>query len=299
MAHILAVGIATLDIINTLDGYPAEDAEVRALAQRVSRGGNATNTLAVLSQLGHRASWAGVWVDEPDALRIRADLEHHGIDLAHCRRLETGKVPTSYIVLNARNGSRTIVHYRDLPEYRAEDFRRIDLSGFDWLHFEGRNVAETAIMLEHARANAPHLPRSLEVEKPRPGIEGLFGLADVLLFSPDYARSRACSPEGLLQAVHREQPRADLFCTAGAAGAMVLGRTGALHRGRAFPPDRVVDTLGAGDTFNAAVIDGYLRRLPVAELLGRACRVAGLKVGQEGLRDLPLDELRKTESGHG
>jgi hypothetical protein len=30
MAHILAIGIATLDIVNTLDGYPAEDSEVRA-----------------------------------------------------------------------------------------------------------------------------------------------------------------------------------------------------------------------------------------------------------------------------
>ena len=43
MAHILAIGIATLDIVNTLDGYPAEDDVVRALRQRVSRGGNATN----------------------------------------------------------------------------------------------------------------------------------------------------------------------------------------------------------------------------------------------------------------
>lgn len=291
MAHILAVGIATLDIVNTVDEYPAEDAELRARAQRVSRGGNATNTLAVLSQLGHRASWAGVWVEEPDAQRILEDLEYHGIDLSRCRRLETGKLPTSYITLNARNGSRTIVHYRDLPEFGADDFRRIGLAGFDWLHFEGRNITETAAMLAHARDVAPHIPRSLEVEKPRPGIEALFGLADVLLFSPGYARSRACSPESLLQAVRRDHPRADLFCTAGAAGAMALDRGGVLHRSRAFPPRQVLDTLGAGDCFNAAVIDGYLRRLSVAGLLGRACRVAGLKVGQEGLRDLPLAAL--------
>ena len=28
MAHILGIGIATLDIINTVDGYPPEDAEI-------------------------------------------------------------------------------------------------------------------------------------------------------------------------------------------------------------------------------------------------------------------------------
>jgi hypothetical protein len=51
MAKILGIGIAALDIINTVDGYPNEDAEVRAINQRVCRGGNATNTLVVLSQL--------------------------------------------------------------------------------------------------------------------------------------------------------------------------------------------------------------------------------------------------------
>jgi ketohexokinase len=288
MARILAIGIATLDIINRLDGYPAEDAEVRAVAQRVCRGGNATNTLAVLSQFGHRVSWGGVWVEEPDARHIQADLDAHGIDYSACRRLTDGKLPTSYITLNQRNGSRTIVHYRDLPEFRCEDFQRIELQGFDWLHFEGRNVAETAAMLRHARNRVPHIPRSLEVEKPREGIETLFADADLLLFSPDYARSRAMAPEALLHAVHREQPRADLFCTAGAAGAMALDRGGQLYRSRAFPPREVLDTLGAGDTFNAAVIDGYLRALPVGELLGRACRVAGAKVGQLGLQALPL-----------
>lgn len=288
MARILAIGIATLDIINTVDGYPAEDAEVRAVAQRVCRGGNATNTLAVLSQFGHQVSWGGVWVEEPDARHVQADLDAHGIDRSDCRHLDSGKLPTSYITLNQCNGSRTIVHYRDLPEFRCEDFQRIDLSGFDWLHFEGRNVAETAAMLRHARSVAPQIPRSLEVEKPRDGIEALFIDADLLLFSPDYARSRGAALETLLHAVHREQPLADLFCTAGAAGAMALGRGGQLFRSRAFPPSQVIDTLGAGDTFNAAVIDGYLRALPVGEVLGRACRVAGAKVGQLGLNALPL-----------
>ena len=37
MARILGVGIATLDIISTVQRYPAEDGEVRAIAQRRGR----------------------------------------------------------------------------------------------------------------------------------------------------------------------------------------------------------------------------------------------------------------------
>ena len=38
MATILAIGIATLDIINSVDGYPREDQEVRASERHYRRG---------------------------------------------------------------------------------------------------------------------------------------------------------------------------------------------------------------------------------------------------------------------
>lgn len=288
MANILAVGIATLDIVNTLDDYPQEDTEVRALSQRVSRGGNATNTLVVLRQLGHDTAWAGVWVDEPDGMRIHNDLVQHGVDLQFSRRLEHGKVPTSYILLSRRTGSRTIVHYRDLPEFGLEEFRTIPLEPFQWIHFEGRHVADTLAMLHHARRVAPRVRRSLEVEKPRPGIESLWPYVDVLLFSPAYAGGQGLSPAALLHSVRQRAPQADLYCTAGAAGAVALAPTGELLRSPASAPDGVVDTLGAGDTFNAAVIDGYLRGLELGRLLNRACAIAGAKVGRPGLDALPL-----------
>jgi len=151
MANILAIGIATLDIINTVETYPDEDAEIRALSQHQTRGGNATNTLTVLSQLGHHCAWGGVLIDEPDSQFIKEDLRRHHIDFSACQRLTSGKMPTSYITLNQQTGSRTIVHHRDCSEFSFADFAKIDLSPFDWVHFEGRNIAETHLMLHHLK----------------------------------------------------------------------------------------------------------------------------------------------------
>lgn len=284
MARILGVGIATLDIINSVAAYPPEDAEVRALAQRVRRGGNCTNSLVVLSQLGHDCAWGGVLADESDAARITDDLNGFGIDLGPVRRLAHGKVPTSYITLNQQNGSRTIVHYRDLPEYRYEDFQTVGLAGFDWLHFEGRNITDTARMLELARVTRPQTPRSVEIEKPRPGIEQLFPLATLLLFSRAYVQAQAGGePARFLHDMHRRAPQADLVLAWGEAGAWALSRGGQLIHSPAFPPPRVVDTLGAGDTFNAGIIDALVRRLTLAEALEAACRLAGCKCGHTDL----------------
>ena len=292
MANILAIGIAALDIINTVAGYPEEDAEVRALEQRVCRGGNATNTLVVLSQLGHRCTWGGVWVDEPDGKRILDDLVCYAIDIHPCRVESEGKVPTSYILLNQYNGSRTIVHYRNLPEFSFADFEKINLSGFDWLHFEGRNVLETVQMLERVRQLRPTLPISLEVEKPRSQIEQLFNQVNVLLFSKHFAQHYAYNDgETFLRTMQQQVPHARLVCAWGEQGGYALETDGHFWHSPAYPPSRVVDTLGAGDTFNAGIIDSLCRQQDLATALDQACQLAGKKCGQVGFNNLVLEPV--------
>ena len=287
MARILGVGIATLDIINTVDRYPVEDAEVRAVAQRLRRGGNATNTLVVLSQLGHDCRWAGTLADDADSEIIRAELAQFAVDMSAVRTLIGGHAPTSYIVLSRENGSRTIVHYRDLPEYTFEDFRGVDLSPVQWLHFEGRNVAETCLMIEHARARHPVLPISVEMEKPREGMEQLSGLADLLLYSRHFAEHRGFhTPGPFLTEMRRRFPQAQHVCAWGEQGAFGLDREGPLQHSPAFPPAQVVDTLGAGDTFNAGFIHTRLAGADLSHSLRAACELAGRKCGQPGLHGL-------------
>jgi len=283
MARILAVGIATLDIVNVVASYPSEDEEVRALTQRVGRGGNATNSLVVLSQLGHQCSWAGTLAAEPDSDRIRADLARYDINVTACRQYPNGKVPTSYINSSKATGSRTIVHYRDLPEYDFESFQRIDLDTLDWLHFEGRNVAETAKMLRHARQQNPKLRISVEIEKPREGIEQLFTEPSVLLFSQNYMQHcGANNPSLFLESMRVRAPQADLIVAVGERGAYGLTVDGLACYRPAVADLAIVDSLGAGDTFNAAVIDAYLRGISFVDTLAFGNRIAGYKCTVHG-----------------
>ncbi len=287
MAKILGIGNATLDIVLTVDGYPQENDEIRCTDRSIRRGGNTANTLVVLSQLGHACNWAGMLVDTAEGQFIRNDLESRGVDTAASRLVGSGSVPISSILLNGRTGSRTIIHYRDLPEYSLADFCSLELKSFDWLHFEGRNIEALWAMMRWCSERYPSIPRSLEIEKPRPGIEDLFGLAQVLLFSQTYALSRGhTDPERLLQSVHRQFPGADLFCTWGVRGAVSMDREGRFTNQAAHIPPRVVDTLGAGDTFNAGVIDGYLAQRDTVTILRQACVLAGKKCGRTGFDGL-------------
>ena len=287
MARILAVGNATLDIINVVDSYPHEDQEVRAQSQHRNRGGNATNTLVVLSQLGHDCAWAGTLADEPDAEQIRTDLREHRIDLSAVHTIARGKVPTSYVTLSRLSGSRTIVHFRDLPEYHSRDFANIDLAPFDWIHFEGRNLAEVKLMLERVRREQPRLTCSIEIEKPRERIEQLFGFADLLMFSKEYAlRQGSQNAEQFLHRMKKKGLTAQMSCAWGEKGAYALDREGNIFHAPAFAPAMVVDTLGAGDVFNAGLIDQLAQGHRIDIALIEASRLAGKKCGIYGLNNL-------------
>jgi ketohexokinase len=283
MATILAVGIATIDIINHVSQFPAEDDEVRAVSQLIARGGNATNTLVVLSQLGHHCHWSGVLIDEPDSLIVKQDLERHQINFGHCLRLAEGKMPTSYITLSEATASRTIVHHRDCPELPFAHFKHLDISAFDWVHFEGRNIEELEKMLRWLRQHHPEIGCSLEVEKPRPGIEALFPLVDLLMFSRPYAQSQGFdSAKDFLKA---QRAPGLMSCSWGEQGAWL--RSGELEvHSPAFPPEKVVDTLGAGDTFNAGLISALVNGDSPEQALSLACQLAGRKCGQFGYDNL-------------
>jgi ketohexokinase len=70
---------------------------------------------------------------------------------------------------------------------------------FSWIHFEGRNVDETAKMMDYL-ATKPWRPRtviSVELEKPhRQGLELLMHRADVIFFSKVFAEGKGYTHPG-------------------------------------------------------------------------------------------------------
>ncbi len=283
MAKILCVGIATLDIVNEVAVYPAEDDESRILAQDKCRGGNAANTSVVLSQLGHECYWAGTLVAESDCQIILDDFGDYQINIDYAQFLAQGKVPTSYISVSRETASRTISHYRDLPEYCFSEFQKINLHNFDWLHFEGRNIEHTDKMIRYAKQNYPQLRISVELEKPREGIDRLIEFADIIIFSKYYALSNDFhSAVQFLQQFKKQNNDKAFICAWGSAGAA------ALFKQQDYWQDAVrveaIDTLAAGDVFNAAIIDQQIQQNNIARCLQYACQLAAEKCTRKGLR---------------
>ena len=79
---------------------------------------------------------------------------------------------------------------------------------------------------------------------------------------------------------------ATLICAWGDDGAAALTQGSSPVTSSIFPPESLLDTLGAGDTFNAATILALSTGKTVHEAITFGCRVAGAKCGALGYKHL-------------
>ncbi|XP_031959761.1 ketohexokinase isoform X2 [Corvus hawaiiensis] len=240
--RIMCVGLVCLDIISVVESFPAEDSDTRCVSQRWQRGGNASNSCTVLSLLGASCSFMGSLAPGPAADFIAADFKRRGVDTAHVAWQPRGEVPCACCLVNATSGSRTIV----LHDTNLPDVTARDFERVDLSQYKWIHF-EVFISKDLARH---------------------FGYQS--------------APEALRGLRGHIQPGATLICAWAEEGADAMGPDGELVHSDAFPPETLVDTLGAGDTFNAAVIFALAEGRTLQDALTFGCQIAGRKCGIQG-----------------
>ncbi|XP_030054477.1 ketohexokinase isoform X2 [Microcaecilia unicolor] len=288
---ILCIGLVCLDIISVVDKYPEEDTDTRCLSQRWQRGGNASNSCTVLAQLGAPCAFMGSLAAGHVGNFIIDDFQRRGVEVLHVVWQNHGDTPCSCCTVNILNGSRTITLYdTNLPDVTAQDFENVDLSQYKWIHWEGRNADEQVKMIQRVEEYNKTLPMdqkiiiSVEIEKAREHLYQLFGYGDIVFVSKDLAQHFGfdSAPAALKGFYNRVKNGAYLICAWAEKGADAVGSDGVVIHSDAFPPDVIVDTLGAGDTFNASVIYALSTGKTMQEALTFGCQIAGRKCGVHG-----------------
>ncbi|UFU02321.1 carbohydrate kinase [Ruania suaedae] len=275
MAHALVIGEALVDVVRTADGTVTEHP-----------GGSPANVALGLARLGRHtelATWLG-----PDARGelVASHLRASGVHLVPgSERAE--RTPTAMATL-AQDGSATYefdLAWR-VPEVALDDTVAVLHTGSiaGTLEPGGSAVAEIAAAArEHATISydpnaRPTIMGSAEVA--RPVIERLVTLADIVKVSDEDIAWLYPGADDLeiIQQWVRSGPSV-VVLTRGGAGSVGVRLTGGIVEVPA-PSTTVVDTVGAGDSYMAGLLDG----LWSAGMLGAGRRDALRLIDEETLR---------------
>ncbi|KAG9467533.1 hypothetical protein GDO78_014785, partial [Eleutherodactylus coqui] len=154
----------------------------------------------------------------------------------------------------------------------------------------GRNADEQMKMIQRVSDYNKSCPAdqrisvSVEIEKEQEDLYQLFPCGEVVFVSKDVAQhfGFTSSAEAVVGLYPRVKNGAYLICAWAEQGADALGPDGRVLHSPSFPPEKIVDTLGAGDTFNASVIYALSKGQSMEEAITFGCRIAGKKCGIHG-----------------
>lgn len=246
----LFIGHAYIDVSLIADALPQGDEKAVAKDYAVSFGGNAVTAAFCCAKLGR----------SPDLLvPIARDwLGHMFMDMAdaYCLRVHGRRVARSSLsFVFPSHCQRAILRARD--NAYLQSFPRLDISTAQLLHLDG-HMGDAALYYARA-AREKGVLVSLDGGAIRPGLMELMEFVDVAIVARDLCRQMNLLPLEMLEFLKTKGCRVG-GVTDGAKGLLWYEAAGEVQHLPALhvPPEKVIDTSGAGDVFHGAYCASYL-----------------------------------------
>jgi sugar/nucleoside kinase (ribokinase family) len=297
---ILCVGHASFDLSVFVDSFPLEDSKCETQDLRESGGGPAANAAYLLSAWGTRCGFAGLVGNDGYGQRVQQEFRNVGTNISLLELRPGHATPVSIIVINKKNGSRTIVNRKVATSALQIEEEALRHLAPRILLFDGHELQASMAALRVF----PEAISILDAGSWREGTAKLAGQVDYLAASQrfavqatglsdlsDAAAQRACASR------LRELYSTIVIVTLGENGLIADDGSGFFHL-PAYPA-RSVDTTAAGDIFHGAFAYGVAQSWSFLESLRFASLTASLSVRVPGGRSsIPSLENVKEEFAH-
>jgi sugar/nucleoside kinase (ribokinase family) len=289
---VVGFGTNAVDFLIQVPHYPAFNSKVELTEYTQAAGGEVATTMVGLRRLGIKTSYIGRFGTDPAGDYGMRSLTDEGVDLTYAEQIDGAKTQIAFIVIDERNGERTVIWQRDKKLAFSKNEAPIDaIQRTKVLHFTPHDVQACIALARKAQSEGVIV--STDIDNVFEGIEQLLPQVDMLIMSAEF-------PVKLLGIVDKRMALTELRSrygcgivgvTLGEAGSLLLCGETFIETPGFVVPGGCKDTTGAGDAFRVGLIYGLLKGKSVEDAARTANAVAALKCRAVGARTaLPNNE---------
>ncbi|MEU8619978.1 ribokinase [Streptomyces sp. NPDC048623] len=279
-SSIVVLGSTNMDLVAYVAKAPARGETVTGREFRTVPGGKGANQAVAAARAGAEVSMIGAVGADDFGVRMRAALEHSGVDTDLLRTVE-GASGTAHIVVDDEGGNAIVVvpgANGTVTSLDHGDEALIGTADALLLQLE----LPLSVVVEGARAARERGVRTILTPSPvQPLPPELLAATDLLVPNEHEATALTgeTDPAAAAKALLQQVP--EVVVTLGAAGCLHAVR-GAEPVTVPAPRVRAVDTTAAGDTFAGVLAVALTEGRPMPEALAWASAAAALSVQHEG-----------------
>ena len=296
--RIACIGNAVYDFTVSLEGFIKEGVRTSFRDASFTAGGPASNAASVIarfsrqdsSNLKNEVDFYGRVGNDAFGQYICQKMLSEGINLNHLTVSNNVMTPFSFVILNTKEASRTILTVRsredyDNPMIEQEKFE----TGYDYILTDGKYLEDTKKLMD---AN-PNAITIIDAGRVNPGVLELCGKVKYIICSEEFAEEvTGCKIGDSYQENSKVYLRLKERFDKALGITITIGKKGYITKEEeivvnpAYNPQKaVVDTNGAGDIFHGAFTYAMAMGYEYSDALEFSNVTASLSTTKTGGRD--------------
>jgi len=291
---IIGLGEVVVDWVAEIPHFPNPDEKIDALSENYFSGGVTANYLVCVTRLGVSCGFIGAIGDDSYGEFLLEDFQRENVDTHLTIKKEGKKTPVNFIFVT--NGEKTIIQSPHMKNTKIEidDLDIEYIANSKLLHTTILHPEVTKKAIDIAKENDVKVSIDLESQIAQRGWNNLkeFLLkANVLIPNKEGAKSitNSATPKKAAKIlIDKGIPL--VIITMGSHGALITTKK-FQKLIPTYEVENIVDTTGAGDTFNGAFSVGYwIKEWDVEKSCRYANAAASLKIQKLGARTgMPIE----------
>lgn len=279
--YVAVVGSINMDLVVSSERWPKPGETLLGSSRENFFGGKGANQAVAASRAGAYVRMIGCVGDDSDGTAVLDNLSNNGVDITSCARLKDST--TGLAVITVCQGDNTIIVVPGANSLLSPDYLKTQL---DVIRKASVVLLQMEIPLESVLFTAKFckehgVPLILNPAPYNDAARDIIQSAAYI--TPNEHEAALLFPDKKTLDQQFEEAGERLIMTLGSQGAAYYC-DGAIHQVPA-EGDLVVDTTGAGDTFNGVLAACFSRGMLLDDAVRYANRASGLSVQKKGAQE--------------